>query len=468
MLTRCQRPTAPKAFPTLGRDSLWARAADPDMACFEVVGFGSYIVHAARGSSRANAWGPASATQWAVVEERVPPGKLRIAVAPNAYKGTLGAEEACRAISEGLAQLWPQAELAPVPMADGGDGFLPTLVAAGRGRIEEHLVQGPLLEPVSAPLGWLGPLPRETAVVELAGACGLRLLAQPGPETAARSTTLGLGQLIALALGRDPIRILVGIGGSASTDGGSGMARALGFRFLDQAGRELGPGGLELLRLDRIEPPSRPLQLQGTEVVAACDVDNPLLGERGAAAFFGPQKGADPELVARLERALARLAELVRRDLGTAEMARLPGMGAAGGTGFGLAAFLGAQLSPGVSLVADAAGLDQALEGAQLAITGEGRFDQGSLHGKATGEVLRRARARGLPTLILCGSAEQAAVAEASELGGTVFANAKDGSPPADREHAHLELRALTERAGRELGDGLLLRAPEPRGGARQ
>jgi glycerate kinase len=343
---------------------------------------------------------------------------MRVLVAPNAFKGTLTAAQAASAMAAGVRQAWPQALVTELPLSDGGDGFLKTVVSVRGGRISKRVVPGPLQERTRAPIGWVSGAQGSTAVVELAAASGLALIPNPTPATAGAASTRGLGTLIRLALQSRPHTVLVGIGGSSSTDGGTGMARALGFRFLREDGSEVPEGGLGLLDLDRIDATGAEPRLAEVQVVAACDVTNPLLGPFGAAAVYGPQKGADPGLVQQLELGLARLALVAARDLGTAGMELRRGSGAAGGTGFGLVAFLGARLAPGVEVVADAAGLDPLLEGSDLVFTGEGRFDRQSLEGKVPGEVARRARRLGVPCLVIAGSVEAEALRQLHELGG--------------------------------------------------
>jgi glycerate kinase len=343
---------------------------------------------------------------------------MRVLVAPNAFKGTLTAAQAASAMAAGVRQAWPQALVTELPLSDGGDGFLKTVVSVRGGRISKRVVPGPLQERTRAPIGWVSDAQGSTAVVELAAASGLALIPNPTPATAGAASTRGLGTLIRLALQSRPHTVLVGIGGSSSTDGGTGMARALGFRFLREDGSEVQEGGLGLLDLDRIDATGAEPRLAEVQVVAACDVTNPLLGPFGAAAVYGPQKGADPGLVQQLELGLARLALVAARDLGTAGMELRRGSGAAGGTGFGLVAFLGARLAPGVEVVADAAGLDPLLEGSDLVFTGEGRFDRQSLEGKVPGEVARRARRLGVPCLVIAGSVEAEALRQLHELGG--------------------------------------------------
>ena len=285
-----------------------------------------------------------------------------------------------------------------LPVADGGDGTLDVLLAAGRphGVVHPRAVTGPLGAPVQARLGWLG----QTAVVELAEAAGLRLMA--GGLDALHATSRGAGELIRAALDGRAERIIVGVGGSASTDGGAGLLQAVGAQLLDAGGRELDGGGAELLRLERIDLGGLDARLAIVPVDVAVDVRNPLLGPGGAAAVFAPQKGASAADVGLLEEALARLVTVAERDCGAAGLAELPGAGAAGGCGFGLA-LAGARLLPGASLVCDVVGLDAALQGAGLVLTGEGRLDAQTTAGKAPYEVALRAQAHGVPCVAIAG-----------------------------------------------------------------
>jgi glycerate kinase len=383
------------------------------------------------------------------------PGPTRAVIAPNAFKGTLSAAQASRAITAGVRQAWPRAECREVPLADGGDGFLETLLASRGGRVILCQVSGPLLEPVSSQLGWLDSLDDATAVLELAGACGLSRLAHPDPFTAGRASTRGLGDLLLAALDQEPRRVLIGLGGSASTDGGAGLAQALGFLLLDRHGDQVPPGGLGLLELDRIESPATYHRPDDVELLAACDVNTPLLGPQGAAAVFAPQKGANPETVEQLERGLERLARVVARDLGVTGLGSGPGMGAAGGTGFGLASFCGAHLASGVELVASVVGLDLALDQADLVFTGEGRFDQASLQGKVVGEVLQRSAARDLPCVVLAGSADPSAAAQARRQGALVVSTRPPGADSGNltAERASSDLSSAAARACLELSE---------------
>jgi glycerate 2-kinase len=318
-----------------------------------------------------------------------------LVIAPDSFKGTLPADRAAAAVAEGVARVRPDVECVQRPIADGGEGTVAAALRAGWRPLPVR-VGGPDGRPVDAVVALDG----ERAVVELATAAGLHQVATPAPTTA---TTRGVGELIAAALDAGARRLVLGIGGSATTDGGAGMLQALGVRLLDDAGRELGPGGAELARLARVDPAGLDPRLADAELLVASDVDNPLVGPRGAAAVFGPQKGATPDDVALLDAALRRYADVLARDLG-ADVADLPGAGGAGGTAAGAVAVLGARVVSGAGMVCDLVGLDDALTGAALAVTGEGSLDLQTLSGKAPAEVARRARAAGVPCVGLAGA----------------------------------------------------------------
>ncbi|MFC4691859.1 glycerate kinase [Geodermatophilus arenarius] len=319
---------------------------------------------------------------------------MRIVVAPDSFKGTLTAAEAADAVARGLARVHPDAEVLARPVADGGEGTVAAAVRAGY-RPVTTTVGGPDGRPVRATFAVDGT----TAVVELAAAAGLGLLAEPAPTTA---TTRGVGELLLAALDAGARRVVLGLGGSATTDAGAGLLQALGVRLLDADGRDVPPGGAGLAHLARIDAGARDPRLHGLEVRVATDVDNPLTGPSGAAAVYGPQKGATPEQVAQLDAALARFAAVVRRDLGI-DLEGRPAMGAAGGTAAGVAAVLTCSVGSGAELVADLVGLDDALAGADLAVTGEGSLDAQSLRGKAPAVVAARARRAGVPCVGLAG-----------------------------------------------------------------
>ncbi len=325
---------------------------------------------------------------------------MKVVVAMDSFKGSLSAAEACEAVARGIRQETPHVELVLCPMADGGEGTAETLISATGGTWIPARVTGPLPgTEVEAGYAWLPGEP-PGALVEMAAASGLALL-RPDELDPLHTTTFGSGQLLAKAAERGAERLWLAIGGSATVDGGTGAARALGWRFLDAEGEEVGLGGGELERIVHLERPARADPLPPLEVL--CDVDNPLLGPRGAARVFGPQKGATPEMVERLEAGLAHLADVVERELGV-DVREIPGAGAAGGFGAGAVAFLGGRLVSGVDAVMNANGLRRAVEGAAWVVTGEGRFDDQSLHGKVVSGVLRVAAGAGARVAVVAGS----------------------------------------------------------------
>ncbi|GBD11316.1 Glycerate 2-kinase [bacterium HR23] len=324
---------------------------------------------------------------------------MRIVIAPQAFKGSVRALAAAQALERGWKRVFPQDECVLVPVADGGDGTLEALVSATGGHYEEARVTGPLGERVVARWGVLGD--GQTAVLETAQACGLALV-PPDRRDPRFTTTYGVGELFRHALDKGFRRFIVGIGGSATNDGGAGMAQALGIRLLDAQGNALPWGGEALLRLERIDPSGRDPRIADSRIVVAVDVTNPLCGPQGASAVYGPQKGATPDMVSLLERALARFAQVVRRDLGK-EVADLPGAGAAGGMGAGLVAFLDAHLEWGADIVLDAIGFEERLQGADLVLVGEGQLDFQTVYNKAPSAVARRAKARGIPVIAIVG-----------------------------------------------------------------
>ena len=299
-----------------------------------------------------------------------------------------------------MREIFPDDEVVEVPVADGGDGTVEALVTANHGEYRMAEVEGPLGDPVMAQYGLIET--GRTAVVELAAASGLTLI-PPERRVPSKTSTYGFGQLLEAARRDGVSAIIAGIGGSATNDGGAGMAQAVGYRLLDAGRKDLERGGAALARLERIDPSGFDPGWHEVRVKVAVDVTNPLTGPQGASAVYGPQKGADPKVVRELDAALARFAQVIERDLGK-KVAAVPGAGAAGGTGAGLIAFLDASLVPGAPLVVEAAGLDAALKRADLVITGEGRADEQTAYGKAPGEVARRAHAAGVPVLLLAGS----------------------------------------------------------------
>ena len=325
---------------------------------------------------------------------------MKIIVAPNSFKGSLSATQAAKAIARGVREVYPDADVVEIPVADGGEGTVEALVSANGGTYEWVNVEGPLGDPVLASYGLIDG--GKTAVIELASASGY-VLVSPAKRDPRKTSTYGFGQLLEAARKSGARSIIAGIGSSATNDGGVGMAQALGYRFLDAAGRDLPRGGAALLRLERIDDSKVNPGWRSVKVKVACDVTNPLTGPEGASAVYGPQKGADPVTVRLLDRALGRLADVIERQYGR-RVAEIPGAGAAGGTGAGLMAFLDAELVSGAALVVDASGFDRALPGAQLVITGEGRAEGQTAYGKAPGEVARRAQTAGVPAVMVAGT----------------------------------------------------------------
>ena len=325
---------------------------------------------------------------------------MRVVIAPQSFKGSVSGPDAARAIEEGVRRIFPEAETVLIPVADGGDGTLDALVDATAGRTFANRVNGPLRGRVRARWGVMGD--GKTAVIEMAQASGLALLAYKD-RNPRHTTTYGTGQLIKRALERGYRRIIVGMGGSATNDGGAGMAWALGARFYDAKGHPLPPGGASLSRLATIDVSRLHPDLKRTEIIAASDVENPLCGPEGASAVYGPQKGASARTVQSLDKALQRYATVIRESLGV-DVADRPGAGAAGGLGAGLMAFCGGQVQSGIDIVCEAVDFDARLKGADLVITGEGRTDASTVYNKAPVGVARRAAPLGIPVIVLAGS----------------------------------------------------------------
>ncbi len=325
---------------------------------------------------------------------------MKIVLAPNTFKGSLTTSEAATAMAEGVLRVVPDAEIVKVPVADGGDGLVQVALEALDGESRAVEVTGPCGDPVDAAFCYVPAM--GLATLEMALASGLTLL-DADQRTPLVTTTLGTGELIAAALELGVTRIGVGLGGSATNDGGIGMASALGARFLDQNGETVEPVGGSLGSIRHIDLSGLDPRIQNVAIDAVCDVDNPLCGPTGAAPVYGPQKGAGPEEVEMLDAGLANLADVIERDLGL-DIRDLPGAGAAGGLGAGLKAFLGAELRRGVDLVLDLVGLDAKLTGADLAITGEGQIDFQTVFGKAPAGVGAAAKTRHVPCIAMAGS----------------------------------------------------------------
>ena len=370
---------------------------------------------------------------------------MRILIAPQEFKGTLTARAAAEAIARGLRAALPDAELDLLPMADGGPGTLDALVAATNGRIVEADVRGPLGAPIRARWGALGD--GKTAVVEMAEASGLVLLPEAERDPR-RAATFGTGELLRAALDAGHRRIIVGLGGSATNDGGAGLARALGARLLDGQGAELPPGGAALARLARIDASALDPRLRQSEIVIAADVTNPLCGPDGTSLLYGAQKGATDAVARELDAALAHLAEVVKEDLGI-DAANVPGAGAAGGLAFGLLVFCGATLRPGFDVVAEAAGFGERLARADLVVTGEGRLDRQTAFGKTAAGAARAARAARKPVVAIAGSVVGGVESEAARSFDAVFALTPDLASP---EEAFAHAEELLARAGEAVG----------------
>lgn len=325
---------------------------------------------------------------------------MRVLIAMDSFKGSCSAPEAAQAVSRGVRSVFPQAETILLPVADGGEGTVDALVTIFHGEKRAVAAHDPLGRPITAEYGVLDA---DTAVVETAAASGLPLL-RAEERDAVRATSYGTGELIRHALEHGAKKIVLGLGGSATTDGGMGLAQALGVSFQDEAGRELGYGGGELTRLARIETKGLMPEARACQFILACDVKNKLCGERGAAAVFSPQKGAAPQQVRELDSALAHYAAILKDQLDCAA-AETEGAGAAGGITCSMLAFCRAELRSGIHLVLDLAGFDALVETADLVITGEGRIDAQSAFGKAPAGVAARTKAvRDVPVLAIGGA----------------------------------------------------------------
>ena len=324
---------------------------------------------------------------------------MKVVIAPDSYKGCLSALEVAKAMERGVLSVFPSAEVRKIPIADGGEGTVAALVTATNGQLRQTEVTDPWGNKIIAHWGVLGD--GRTAVIEMAAASGLPLVPKDKRDPRV-TTTYGTGELIKAALADGLAKIIIGIGGSATNDGGTGMARALGVRFLDAAGQEVAAGGGSLAEICQIDTTGLDPRLKNTEIVVACDVDNPLCGTRGASAVFGPQKGATPEMVQQLDAGLAKYASCARQATGR-DVAEKAGAGAAGGLGAGLMFFTPAQLKPGVEIVLDAVGFSDIVRDADFVITGEGRTDFQTAFGKAPVGVAKVAKTHGAPVFCISG-----------------------------------------------------------------
>ena len=321
----------------------------------------------------------------------------KVILIPDSFKGTMSSREICGILKEQVLAVWPQTQVLSVPVADGGEGSVDAFLSALGGERVKIRVKGPYFEEIDS---FYGILPDGTAVIEMAAAAGLPLVGErKNPE---ETTTYGVGQLMADALERGFRKIILGLGGSATNDGGCGAAAALGIRFLDEKGKCFIPVGGTLGKIASVDGSGLRKEAKEAEITVMCDIDNPLCGEKGAAAVFAPQKGADEEMVRRLDEGLLHLAQQIRRDLDR-DILQLPGAGAAGGMGGGMAAFLDGRLQMGIETVLDAADFGRLAADADLVITGEGRLDSQSLGGKAVVGVAKRAKKLGVPVVVLTG-----------------------------------------------------------------
>ncbi|WP_423406937.1 glycerate kinase [Heyndrickxia sp. MSNUG] len=325
---------------------------------------------------------------------------MKIVIAPDSFKESLTALEVAQAIEKGMKKVLPHADFIKVPMADGGEGTVQSLVDATGGRIISKTVTGPLGEPVEAFFGLSGD--EKTAVIEMAAASGLHLVPSE-KRNPLITTTRGTGELIAAALDFGIERIIIGIGGSATNDGGSGMAKALGIKLLDSEGNEIGDGGRALRDIAAIDMSNIDPRVASVSIEVACDVDNPLTGPKGASSIFGPQKGANPEMVRRLDENLIHYAQMILSDVGK-DIEKIPGAGAAGGLGGGLMAFLSAELKSGVDIVLEATALEDKLKDADFVLTGEGKIDGQTIFGKTPIGVAKTAKKYNIPVIAIAGN----------------------------------------------------------------
>lgn len=368
---------------------------------------------------------------------------MKILIASDSFKGSATTMEVADNIAKGLLRVCPEIEIEKLPVADGGEGTVETLVAGMDGDFVQVEVTGPLGERVKAKYGIIDD---GMAIIEIAEASGL-VLVEEEMRNPTLTTTYGTGELILSALERGLKRIYVGIGGSATNDGGMGMARALGYRFLDRDGNELPDGGGSLGQLDRIDVANVMPLLKDARITVMCDVENPLFGPDGAAFVYGPQKGADPDMVQLLDENLRHFSEILIRDM-NADVAGIPGSGAAGGLGGGLMAFCGAELKPGIEMVLDILNFDGHLQDVDLVVTGEGRIDGQSAKGKVPAGVAKRAKKLNKPLVAIAGGVGAGAEGLYS-IGTDLILPIVDG--PMELRQAMDEVGILLERTGERL-----------------
>lgn len=374
----------------------------------------------------------------------------KILLVPDSFKGTLSSRQVCQVMAGQLRRFFPQAQVKSIPVADGGEGSVEAFLAAAGGERRTRTVTGPFGEPVEAFYGILGD--GRTAVIEMAACAGLPLAeGRLNPE---RATTYGVGELLLAAKEAGCTKAILGLGGSCTNDGGAGAAAALGAKFTRADGAAFVPSGGTLGEIAALDVSPVAQALQGMELTAMCDIDNPLYGEAGAAAVFAPQKGADAAMVARLDAGLRHLGQVSARCLGR-DFSHLPGTGAAGGLGFGMAAFCGAQLRMGIDAVLDAVGFDSLLPGTDVVFTGEGKIDSQSARGKVVSGVAVRCRKAGVPVVAVVGQIGQG-FEEMYQQGLTaVFSINRAAQPFAEsRFHAGENLALTMENIARLLAAG--------------
>ncbi|WBW99025.1 glycerate kinase family protein [Oceanirhabdus sp. W0125-5] len=369
---------------------------------------------------------------------------MKIVVAPDSFKGSLTAKEACEYIEKGIKKVFIDAEIIKVPMADGGEGTVQSLVDCTSGELISVKVKDPLFRDIDAFYGILGD--RKTAVIEMAAASGLPLLKKE-ERNPMKTSTYGTGELIKDALDRGCRNIIIGIGGSATNDGGAGMVKALGGKLLDKDGNDIGVGGEGLEKLDKIDLSQIDRRIKECKIIAACDVDNPLCGLKGASYVFAPQKGANEEMVEKLDKNLFNFAEVIKENM-SIDIKDHPGAGAAGGLGAGLMAFLNAELRSGINIVTETVKLEDKIKGADFVITGEGMIDFQTQFGKTPFGVATLAKKYGIPVIAIAGS-----IGKGSEI---LYEKGFDGifsisEKPMTLEESMSESRELIERTAERV-----------------
>jgi glycerate kinase len=377
---------------------------------------------------------------------------MKIVIAPDSFKGSITAVQAAAAIEKGIRRAFPTCNVDKIPMADGGEGTVDAMISAAGGKLIKAVVCGPLSEEVEGFFGILGD--GKTAVIETASASGLTLIPS-GRRNPMLTTTFGTGQLISKALDQNCRKFIIGLGGSATVDGGTGLLNALGVKFNDKNGVQIPTGGGGLEYLCSIDPRGMDKRIRDSEFLAACDVDNPLCGDKGAARVYGPQKGATAQMVKLLDKNLENYGNKIKEATGR-DICSIPGAGAAGGLGAGIAAFLDASLVPGVDIILDAVGFEERVRDADLVITGEGRMDYQTLHGKVPMGVTGIAQKFGIPVVAIAGDIK-GDVSSLHKKGITAVAGICPGPmlPEQAMKQADVLLADTAERVMRLIGIGL-------------